>query len=135
MATILTASPTEIAGGFAAGSRNSPGMGSQTQEPTPPHNIKTEDDKENVLSRIRGRTEDQDGRFGEGEPDEDADGEAEDVKDPNSSNSDGGPVRKRRRSRRGLDKKFECPEKGCGKTYSRAEHLSVTTSCWLVFWA
>jgi hypothetical protein len=41
-----------------------------------------------------------------------------------SSNSDG-PARKRRRSRKGLDKKFECPEKGCGKSYSRAEHLYV----------
>ncbi|KAL2159789.1 hypothetical protein VTH06DRAFT_1922 [Thermothelomyces fergusii] len=39
-----------------------------------------------------------------------------------SSNSDG-PARKRRRSRKGLDKKFECPEQGCGKSYSRAEHL------------
>ncbi|KAL2147794.1 hypothetical protein VTI28DRAFT_5566 [Corynascus sepedonium] len=39
-----------------------------------------------------------------------------------SSNSEG-PARKRRRSRKGLDKKFECPEKGCGKSYSRAEHL------------
>jgi hypothetical protein len=34
----------------------------------------------------------------------------------NSSDSDGGPAK-------GLDKKFECPEKGCGKSYSRAEHL------------
>ncbi|KAM0325481.1 hypothetical protein ACHAQA_007468 [Verticillium albo-atrum] len=40
-----------------------------------------------------------------------------------SSNSDGGPARKRRRSRKGLDKKFECPQEGCGKSYSRAEHL------------
>ncbi|KAK4126642.1 hypothetical protein N657DRAFT_632666 [Parathielavia appendiculata] len=39
-----------------------------------------------------------------------------------SSNSEG-PARKRRRSRKGLDKKFECPEKNCGKSYSRAEHL------------
>lgn len=39
-----------------------------------------------------------------------------------SSNSDG-PARKRRRSRKGLDKKFECPQEGCGKSYSRAEHL------------
>ena len=31
--------------------------------------------------------------------------------------------RKRRRSRKGLDKKFECPHPGCGKSYSRAEHL------------
>lgn len=32
-------------------------------------------------------------------------------------------TRKRRRSRKGLDKKFECPQQGCGKAYSRAEHL------------
>ncbi|KAF7863165.1 hypothetical protein EAF04_007248 [Stromatinia cepivora] len=31
--------------------------------------------------------------------------------------------RKRRRSRKGLDKKFECSTEGCGKSYSRAEHL------------
>jgi len=35
----------------------------------------------------------------------------------------GGSSRKRRRSRKGLDKKFECPHEGCGKSYSRAEHL------------
>ena len=40
-----------------------------------------------------------------------------------SSNSDGGPSRKRRRSRKGLDKRFECTAEGCGKSYSRAEHL------------
>ncbi|KAF5017447.1 hypothetical protein F66182_10617 [Fusarium sp. NRRL 66182] len=41
-----------------------------------------------------------------------------------SSNSDGpGPARKRRRSRKGLDKRFECSAEGCGKSYSRAEHL------------
>lgn len=34
-------------------------------------------------------------------------------------------VRKRRRSRKGLDKRFECTTEGCGKSYSRAEHLSV----------
>ncbi len=33
------------------------------------------------------------------------------------------PSRKRRRSRKGLDKKFLCPQEGCGKSYSRAEHL------------
>ncbi|KAI9763457.1 MAG: hypothetical protein M1835_007805 [Candelina submexicana] len=37
--------------------------------------------------------------------------------------SAGGPSRKRRRSRKGLDKKFECPQPDCGKSYSRAEHL------------
>jgi hypothetical protein len=43
--------------------------------------------------------------------------------DGQSSGTEGGPARKRRRSRKGLDKKFECPESGCGKSYSRAEHL------------
>lgn len=40
-----------------------------------------------------------------------------------SSGSDAANPRKRRRSRRGLSKKFECPQEGCGKSYSRAEHL------------
>ncbi|KAF3938021.1 hypothetical protein ABW19_dt0210137 [Dactylella cylindrospora] len=31
--------------------------------------------------------------------------------------------RKRRRSRKGLDKKYDCTHPGCGKSYSRAEHL------------
>ena len=34
-----------------------------------------------------------------------------------------GSSKKRRRSRKGMDKKFECPHEGCGKSYSRAEHL------------
>jgi hypothetical protein len=44
--------------------------------------------------------------------------------DPNegSSNSEE-PTRKRRRSRKGLEKRFECSAEGCGKSYSRAEHL------------
>lgn len=47
-----------------------------------------------------------------------------------SSNSDGpGPARKRRRSRKGLDKRFECSAEGCGKSYSRAEHLYDLILC------
>ena len=34
-----------------------------------------------------------------------------------------GKQRKRKRSRKGLDNKFECPHELCGKSYSRAEHL------------
>jgi hypothetical protein len=45
----------------------------------------------------------------------------------NGDGADGGDTaggsRKRRRSRKGLDKKFVCPHEGCGKSYSRAEHL------------
>ena len=33
------------------------------------------------------------------------------------------PERKRKRSRKDLDKKYACPTEGCGKSYSRAEHL------------
>ncbi|KAF1980127.1 hypothetical protein BU23DRAFT_594458 [Bimuria novae-zelandiae CBS 107.79] len=43
--------------------------------------------------------------------------------DPNDPGDGTGSSRKRRRSRKGLDKKFECPHSGCGKSYSRAEHL------------
>lgn len=50
-----------------------------------------------------------------------------DNQDDGDDDGDGdGPLgssRKRRRSRKGLDKKFECPHEGCGKSYSRAEHL------------
>ena len=35
----------------------------------------------------------------------------------------GGRHRKRKRSRKGLEKNFPCPHHGCGKSYSRAEHL------------
>ncbi|KAH7120951.1 fungal-specific transcription factor domain-containing protein [Dendryphion nanum] len=54
--------------------------------------------------------------------------ERDDGSDNNTGDgADGGDAtgssRKRRRSRKGLDKKFECPQEGCGKSYSRAEHL------------
>ena len=48
--------------------------------------------------------------------------EREDSGDDGADGETGGS-RKRRRSRKGLDKKFECPHEGCGKSYSRAEHL------------
>lgn len=53
---------------------------------------------------------------------QDAEGDA-DRQDNSSNDEEAGPHRKRRRSRKGLDKKFECPTPGCGKSYSRAEHL------------
>jgi hypothetical protein len=52
-------------------------------------------------------------------------GENANADDGHSSGPDG-PSRKRRRSRKGLDKKFECTQEGCSKSYSRAEHLYVT---------
>lgn len=82
-------------------------MATTVLEPTLPL-LKLEDDQQE-RGRHRSRTGDKD--------DDDNGGD-----DGNSSQSEG-PARKRRRSRKGLDKKFECPHKGCGKSYSRAEHL------------
>ncbi|KAF2403350.1 hypothetical protein EJ06DRAFT_535918 [Trichodelitschia bisporula] len=49
-------------------------------------------------------------------------GSGDDEDGPDGDGGQGGS-KKRRRSRKGLDKKFECPHEGCGKSYSRAEHL------------
>ncbi|KAI2623505.1 fungal-specific transcription factor domain-containing protein [Hypomontagnella submonticulosa] len=94
--------------------RSSPIM-TKVQEPTPPQILQQEDDPQRGRRRSRSPDKDIDGN----DSDQAGDG---DTKNGNSSNSDG-PVRKRRRSRKGLDKKFECPTEGCGKSYSRAEHL------------
>lgn len=37
--------------------------------------------------------------------------------------TDDKPSKKKRRFIKDLDKKFDCPHTGCGKKYSRAEHL------------
>lgn len=126
MTSVLTASPSQMPGGLP-GSAGSPAMGN-AQKPSPPHQVKMEPHDYNMEedgNRERQRSGSA-SRFPHIEPYPDVDADGEDVKDANSSNSEaGGPVRKRRRSRKGLDKKFECSEKDCGKTYSRAEHLSV----------
>lgn len=73
-----------------------------------------------VPSRRRRDSRSEDEDLDSQAPDDHADG---DIKNgDNTSNSDA-PSRKRRRSRKGLDKKFDCPQEGCGKSYSRAEHL------------
>jgi hypothetical protein len=42
----------------------------------------------------------------------------------NTDMDDEQPSKRRRRSRRApSDRKFECTHEGCGKSYSRAEHL------------
>jgi hypothetical protein len=51
------------------------------------------------------------------------------IEDDGHSSGPDGPSRKRRRSRKGLDKKFECTQEGCTKSYSRAEHLCVYRFC------
>jgi hypothetical protein len=115
MASVLTSHPTDITSSMPA-SRSKHTMPS-LQEPTPPHNsIKQEDEHERGRPRSRSDDKDVDDLDID---DADDDGAGDNA---HSSNSEG-PARKRRRSRKGLDKKFECPEKGCGKSYSRAEHL------------
>lgn len=86
----------------------------QVHNPSLQQRPKTAEDKNRGRARSRQDKDKEgsaDGSLGEGA---DADG--------HSSGTDG-PSRKRRRSRKGLDKKFECPQNGCGKSYSRAEHL------------
>ena len=46
------------------------------------------------------------------------DAEMEDTKADNST-----PKKRKRALKPNLDKKFECKHEGCGKSYSRAEHL------------
>lgn len=93
---------------------------SPMQEPTPPDHLRHEDDRSSTSARVKPE------HAGHDIDDEPID-EVDDNQD-NSSNAEEGPSRKRRRSRKGLDKKFECPQDGCGKSYSRAEHLFVTFS-------
>jgi|SRR5687767_11860918 hypothetical protein len=77
--------------------------------------------------------DDQDGPTQLGSPylDDSAEGQAADGVDgpQDASPTSDGPARKRRRSRKGLDKRFECSEEGCGKSYSRAEHLYEIRNC------
>lgn len=61
----------------------------------------------------RGRRRNREGQNGD---------ESDNTGDQENGNATGNS-KKRRRSRKGLDKKFECPHDGCGKSYSRAEHL------------
>ena len=67
---------------------------------------------------VRGRRQDRDSS--EGAKVDEISGE--DGDGPSSKSGNGQP-RKRKRSRKGLDKKYHCPHEGCGKSYSRAEHL------------
>lgn len=108
MASTVSSRPVHGFSNMATSAAMSP-----MQEPTPPDNMKQEDEPDPARAKAelsgRGPGDDQ--------------GEDGDNNQDHSSNSDEGPNRKRRRSRKGLDKKFECPHDGCGKSYSRAEHL------------
>ncbi len=112
MTSVLVVQPRDIKASLSA-TQPFPIM-SQTRRPTPPSQVKVEEDPERPHGPPS-QAEDYD------IDDMDSDGDG-DNRNGNSSNSES-PVKKRRRSRKGLDKKFECPTEGCGKSYSRAEHL------------
>ncbi|KAK7539806.1 fungal-specific transcription factor domain-containing protein [Phyllosticta citribraziliensis] len=76
-------------------------------------NLRPQDMTSPNSDQSRGRRRDR-----EDESADDLDNQGKTSEDATPGNS-----RKRRRSRKGLDKKFECPHEGCGKSYSRAEHL------------
>lgn len=112
MATVAAAHNTEdVKSVLPVSPASSSAMATQDRQTTSPPDMKPGYDGER--GRRRSRSPENDG------VDHGGDGDGNQA---NSSNSDG-PTRKRRRSRKGLDKKFECPHEGCGKSYSRAEHL------------
>lgn len=97
--------------------KDTPNNVNMAQIPDPIPASQAKDDKNRGRRRSRGSS-----IKDENVKNENVDTSPVDGPDGHSSGTDG-PSRKRRRSRKGLDKKFECPEPGCGKSYSRAEHL------------
>ncbi|KAI5463735.1 fungal-specific transcription factor domain-containing protein [Mariannaea sp. PMI_226] len=112
MASVLATQPNDVKPILPISPVSSGVLGTN-QNPSPIDNMQAQ-------ARARQQRSHSPGDDGEG------DGKEDNHDGPNgaSSNSDGnGPTRKRRRSRKGLDKRFECNADGCGKSYSRAEHL------------
>ncbi|KAL8659612.1 MAG: hypothetical protein Q9226_000317 [Calogaya cf. arnoldii] len=83
----------------------------ETSYKSPPSSIS--DLSQHECEEVRGRRPDR-----ESSSTAKAEDESGDDKDGTS-----GKPRKRKRSRKGLDKNFPCKHEGCGKKYSRAEHL------------
>ena len=115
MTSILTSPSHIFPNNNIMAQMDTPVMG-QMHDPSLQRRSKSEMDGGKNRGRRRSRPTQQKNKEGsvEGSLGEDLEG--------HSSGTDGNP-RKRRRSRKGLDKKFECPQDGCGKSYSRAEHL------------
>lgn len=84
----------------------------ETSYKSPPTSLSDHDQDD-----LRGRKQDRD-RSSTAK----AEDESGDEKDGGDGGTNGRP-RKRKRSRKGLEKTFACPHEGCGKSYSRAEHL------------
>jgi hypothetical protein len=116
MTSILAAQPLAFLSNNITAQMDTSPM-AQMHDPALQRRRKSETDDKN-RGRRRSRTNTSKDGSGEAEL---SPGEAE-AAEGHSSGTDG-PSRKRRRSRKGLDKKFECPQEGCGKSYSRAEHL------------
>ena len=74
----------------------------------------SQQDTESTRGRPQDRENSDDGRSDNGSGED---------KDDHPVKAGNGQHRKRKRSRKGLDKKYPCPHVGCGKSYSRAEHL------------
>lgn len=89
----------------------------ETLYKSPPSSLSGISQHENDDSR--GRRQDRE-RSATAKADDDSFEENETGADTTAS----GKPRNRKRSRKGLDKSHVCPHHGCGKSYSRAEHLS-----------
>ena len=83
---------------------------------SPPSSVSDFSQHEVEISRSRRQDR---GRSLTAKADEDSCDEKNDGADPSANDK----PRKRKRSRKGLDKNFPCLQHGCGKSYSRAEHL------------
>ncbi|KAL6717158.1 hypothetical protein ACLMJK_005073 [Lecanora helva] len=88
---------------------------SETSYHSPPSSLSDGSQGDPEDSRGRGQERD---RSTTAKGDEESGDEKE-----NGGDNSGGKPRKRKRSRKGLEKNFPCPHQGCGKSYSRAEHL------------
>ena len=88
---------------------------SETSYQSPPSSLS--DVSQPDLEDSRGRRQDRDRSVTAKGEDESGD------EKENGGENGGGKQRKRKRSRKGLEKNFPCPHQGCGKSYSRAEHL------------
>ena len=88
---------------------------SETSYQSPPSSLS--DISQHDHEDLRGRRQDRDRSTTAKAEDESGD------EKENGGDNAGGKPRKRKRSRKGLEKNFPCPHQGCGKSYSRAEHL------------
>ncbi|KAI1434535.1 fungal-specific transcription factor domain-containing protein [Xylaria sp. CBS 124048] len=122
MTPILVVQPRDIQSSIPA--PQSPSTMTQMRGPTLPSRATDESSERprRASSQAEAGDYDMDDIDSDNEGEGEGEGEGDIIKNEDSSNSES-PVKKRRRSRKGLDKKFECPTEGCGKSYSRAEHL------------